>query len=75
MKVSELIKHLQDYCDPNDLVIIPAEDDGYREARIDTSIKHIFIGRKETRYKGKYLCKFGSDNETIRAVLLTKKEG
>ena len=45
MKVSELIKHLQDYCDPNDLVIIPAEDDGYREARIDINIKQIFFGR------------------------------
>lgn len=73
MKVSELIKHLQDYCDPNDLVIIPAEDDGYREARIDINIKHIFVGRKETRYKGKYLCKFGSDNEYGLAIFVVNQ--
>ena len=72
MKVHELIKLLQEYSDPNDLVIIPAEADGYQDIKINIFRKHAFVGRKETRYNGKYLIKFGSDTETTPAIIIER---
>ena len=72
MKVHELIKLLQEYCDPNDLVIIPAELEGYHDIKVNTNKNHAFVGRKETRYNGKYLTKFGSDTETMPAIIIER---
>ena len=73
MLVHELIKILQEYCHPNDLVIIPADAEGYHDIKVNTVRKHAFVGRKETRYNGKYLTKHGSDTETVPAVIIERK--
>ena len=72
MLVHELIKILQEYCDPNDLVIIPAADEGYHDIKVNTNKNHTFVGRKETRYNGKYQISFGNDTETTPAIVIKR---